>query len=95
MVDLTTFQLLDMVFNNVREVPIIEERVCNTQDLVWTGFDDHIRHFNINLWGEGKAIQMWPLGIASEEHIHGAAQFYTPSIPLSKRAFTFRFGGFF
>ena len=30
MVDLTTYQTLDMVFSNVRDVPIIEERVCVT-----------------------------------------------------------------
>ena len=43
MVDLTTFQMLDMVFSNVREVPIIEERVCVTKSLDWATFDDHIR----------------------------------------------------
>ena len=92
MVDLTTFQMLDMVFNNVREVPIIEERVCHTKNLIWTSFDNHIRNFNVSSWGKGKAIQMWPLGIASEENIHGAAQFYVPSVPVIRRAFTFRSG---
>ena len=91
MVDLTTFQLLDMVFDNVREVPILEERVCNYRDLTWSSFDGHIRHFNASAWIRGKAIQIWPLGIASEENIHGAAQFFGPSIPVIRKAFTFRF----
>ena len=91
MVDLTTFQLLDMVFDNVREVPILEERVCNYRDLTWSSFDGHIRYFNASAWIRGKAIQIWPLGIASEENIHGAAQFFGPSIPVIRKAFTFRF----
>ena len=91
MVDLTTFQLLDMVFNNVREVPILEERVCNYRDLPWSSFDGHIRHFNASAWIRKKAIQIWSLGIASEENIHGAAQFFGPSIPVIRKAFTFRF----
>ena len=91
MVDLTTFQLLDMVFSNVREVPILEERVCDLNDLTWTSFDDHIRHFNASTWIKGKAILIWPQGIASEEQIHGAAQFFGPSVPVIRRAFTFRF----
>merc|ERR1712013_284948 len=90
MVDLTTYQLLDMVFNNVREVPIIEEEVCNLRDLTWTKFDDHIRHFNTSVFSKGKAILIWPQGIASEENIHGAAQFYIPSVPVIRNAFTFR-----
>ena len=91
MVDLTTFQMLDMVFSNVREVPIIEERVCQTRNLIWTSFDDHIGNFNVSAWIKGKAIQVWPLGIASEENIHGAAQFFGPSIPIIRKAFTFRY----
>ena len=92
MVDLTTFQMLDMVFNNVRGVPIIEERICKTRDLDWSIFDSHIRDFNLSSWSKGKSIQMWPLGIASEENVHGAAQFFSPSIPTIRRAFTFRSG---
>ena len=91
MVDLTTFQLLDMVFNNVREVPIIEEQVCDTRDLTWTTFDGHIRQFNTSAYSRGKAILIWPQGIASEENMHGAAQFYVPSVPAIRKAFTFRF----
>ena len=33
---------------------------------------------------------MWPTGIASEEGIHGAAQFLMSSLPQIRRAFTFR-----
>ena len=90
MVDLTTFHLLDMVFSNVREVPIIEERVCLTRDLVWDSFDNHIRNFNGSSLNKGKAIFFWPHGIASEESIHGAAQFFLPSISAIRKAFTFR-----
>ena len=68
MVDLTTYQILDMVFSHVREVPIIEERVCLTRNLSWTFFDDHIRNFNASSLKSGKAIFFWPHGIASEEH---------------------------
>ena len=88
MVDMTTFQMLDMVFSNVREVPIIEERVCDTRDLVWSTFNDHIK--NLNGSTNGKAIFMWPHGIASEEHIHGPAQLFLPSVSAIRRAFTFR-----
>ena len=91
MVDLTTFQMLDMVFRNVREVPIIEEQVCDMRDLTWTKFDGHIRQFNPSIWSKGKAILIWPEGIASEENMHGAAQFFVPSIPAIRKAFTFRF----
>ena len=80
-----------MVFNNVREVPIIEEQVCNIRDLTWTKFDAHIRHFNTSVFSKGKAILIWPQGIASEENIHGAAQFYIPSVQAIRKAFTFRF----
>ena len=90
MVDLPTFQLLDMVFNNVREVPILEEKVCRPEELIWTSFDDHIRNFNVSNWIQGKAIHIWPQGIASEENIHGAAQFFIPSIRDIRKAFTFR-----
>jgi hypothetical protein len=74
MVDLTTFQILDMVFINVREVPIIEERVCVTKNLDWVTFDDHIRKYNAS----------------SEEYIHGPAQLLLPNIYNIRKAFTFR-----
>ena len=90
MVDLTTYQILDMVFSNVKEVPIIEERVCLTRNLSWTFFDEHIRNFDASTLKSGKAIFFWPHGIASEEHIHGPAQLLLPSISAIRNAFTFR-----
>ena len=90
MVDLTTFQILDMVFSNVREVPIIEEKVCYTRDLSWSTFNDHIRNFEGTDMRKGKAIFFWPHGIASEEYIHGPAQLLLPSIEVIRKAFTFR-----
>ena len=90
MVDLTTFQILDMVFSNVREVPIIEEKVCYTRDLSWSTFNDHIRNFEGTDLKTGKAIFFWPHGIASEEYIHGPAQLLLPSIEVIRKAFTFR-----
>ena len=90
MVDLTTFQMLDMVFSNVREVPIIEERVCVTRSLDWVTFDDHIRKYNASSLNKGKAIFFWPRGIASEEYIHGPAQLLLPNIYNIRKAFTFR-----
>ena len=90
MVDLTTFQTLEMVFSNVREVPIIEERVCVTRSLDWVTFDDHIRKYNASSLNKGKAIFFWPRGIASEEYIHGPAQLLLPNIYNIRKAFTFR-----
>jgi len=40
--------------------------------------------------GTGKALLMWPTGIASEEDIHGAAQLLMKSIAKIRAAFTFR-----
>ena len=74
MVDLTTFQLLDSTFLNVREVPVLEFNICDQQDLKWISFDGHVSQFNPELYGKGFAILTWPEGIASEEIIHGAAQ---------------------
>lgn len=73
MVDLTTFQLLDSTFVNVREVPILEYEVCDKSQLNWIGFDRHVSKFSPELYGKGFAILTWPEGIASEEDIHGAA----------------------
>ena len=47
MVDLTTFQLLDIYFTNVREVPVLEEKVCDYMaDIHWTEFDQHVSQLN-------------------------------------------------
>ena len=80
-----------MVFSNVREVPIIEERVCLTRNLSWSSFDDHIRNFKKSEFQTGKAIFFWPQGIASEEYIHGPAQLLLPSLSVIRKAFTFRY----
>ena len=73
MVDLTTFQLLDSTFVNVREVPVLEYEVCDKRQLNWISFDRHVSQFYSDLYGKGSAILTWPGGIASEENIHGAA----------------------
>ena len=73
MVDLTTFQLLDSTFVNVREVPVLEYKVCDKSQLKWISFDRHVSKFSPEVYGKGFAILTWPEGIASEEDIHGAA----------------------
>ena len=73
MVDLTTFQLLDSTFLNVREVPVLEYELCDKTHFNWISFDRHVSQFYPELYGAGFAILTWPEGIASEEDIHGAA----------------------
>ena len=91
MVDLTTFQLLDSTFLNVREVPVLEFVLCDKSHWKWISFDRHVSQFDPELYGAGFAILTWPDGIASEEDIHGAAEFLTPSIADIRKAFKFRF----
>jgi len=89
-VDLTTFQSLDSVFNNVREVPVKEEILCDPNQWTWEEWDGHINTLNLTHWATGKTIHIWPTGIASEEPSHGAAQFFTGSLRKIRKAFTFR-----
>ena len=99
MVDLATFQSLDMVFTNIRGVKVLEEELCDYKIWPWVGWDGHVTRLNLTELREGKvttptlvpqAVHMWPTGIASEEGIHGAAQFLMSSLPQIRRAFTFR-----
>ena len=90
MVDLTTFQLLDSIFLNVREVPVLEFMVCDKSHFKWISFDRHVSHFNPELYGKGLALLPWPEGIASEEVIHGAAEIFTHTIGDIRKAFKFR-----
>ena len=89
MVDLTTFQQLDSIFVNVREVPVIECVLCNKHNMNWVTFTRHISEFQPE-YRQGFSILTWPEGIDSEEHVHGAAQFLTPSLQDIRAAFTFR-----
>ena len=43
-----TCRQLDLVFYNVREIPILEEAICDASDpgWMWKGFDQHIRMLN-------------------------------------------------
>ena len=90
MVDLTTFQLLDSTFVNVREVPVLEFMICDKSHFKWIRFDRHVSQFNSELYGKGFAILTWPEGIASEEVIHGAAEIFTHSVGDIRKAFKFR-----
>jgi len=90
LVDLVTFQSLDIVFNNVRQVSVLEEKLCDPNRWRWTPFDHHIDLFNLTKLATGKALLMWPTGIASEEEIHGVAQLFMKSIQKIRAAFTFR-----
>jgi len=69
---------------------VLEERLCDLKKWRWTPFDEHIDRFNLTKMGTGKALLMWPTGIASEEEIHGAAQLLMNSISKIRAAFTFR-----
>ena len=90
LVDMVTFQFLDMVFNNVREVGVLEEVVCDPNIFVWEPWEAHIREFDQSKYGHGRALLTFPTGIASEEYEHGGAQFFTPSLYYTRKAFTFR-----
>ena len=90
MVDLTTFQLLDRTFVNVREVPVLEFRLCDKRKLEWISFERHISQLSAEHYGKGFAILTWPGGMTSEEELHGAAQLMTPSIEDIRQAFRFR-----
>ena len=92
MVDLTTFQLLDATFSNVREVPVLEYVLCDKTEWNWTSFSGHVSHFWPSEYGQGLAILAWPGGITSEEELHGPAQFMTPSIADIRKSFKFRSG---
>ena len=85
-----TFQFLDIVFNNVREVGVLEEVVCDPTNIQWESWEGHIRQFDKEKYSRGRALLTFPTGIASEEYEHGGAQFFTPSLNHIRKAFTFR-----
>ena len=91
MVDLTTFQYLDIFFNNIRGwVDVLEEELCDPRQMSWTSWDDHVRRFSRDELSRGQAVMVYPQGIASEEVIHGGAELFTPALTNIRRAFTFR-----
>ena len=89
--DLTTFQVLDHVFLAVREVGVLEEELCDPDQFVWTEWDGHVAEFEgVRDFYKGRAVYTYPLGIASEEYVHGGAQLFTPSLQRIRRSFRFR-----
>ena len=89
--DLTTLQVLDHVFLAVREVGVLEEELCDPDQFVWTEWDGHVAEFErVRDFYKGKVVYTYPLGIASEEYVHGGAQLFTPSLQRIRRSFRFR-----
>jgi len=91
LVDLTTFQVLDHVFLAVREVGVLEEEVCDADKFEWAEWDGHVTEFEeVRDLYKGKAVYTYPMGIASEEYVHGGAQLFTPSLQRIRKSFRFR-----
>ena len=89
--DLTTFQVLDHVFLAVREVGVLEEEVCDADKFEWAEWDGHVTEFEeVRDLYKGKAVYTYPMGIASEEYVHGGAQLFTPSLQRIRKSFRFR-----
>ena len=89
--DLTTLQVLDHVFLAVREVGVLEEELCDPDQFVWAEWDGHVAEFEmVRDFYKGRAVYTYPLGIASEEYVHGGAQLFTPSLQRIRRSFRFR-----
>ena len=91
LVDLTTFQVLDHVFSAVREVGVLEEELCDGYKFQWMEWDGHVTEFEkFREHYRGKAVYTYPMGIASEEFVHGGAQLFTPSLQRIRKSFRFR-----
>ena len=68
LLDLTTFQILDQVFNNIRAagLEILEEVICDPAGLVWDTFNGHIR--DLEPPSKGKVLTLWSQGLPAAEH---------------------------
>ena len=68
LLDLTTFQILDQVFNNIRAagLEILEEVICDPAGLVWDTFNGHIR--DLEPPNKGKILTLWSQGLPAAEH---------------------------
>lgn len=71
LIDLTAFQILDQVFNNIRGsgLEILEEVVCDPAGLVWESFEGHVRDLDPGALGQGKMLTLWLQGISVAEHV--------------------------
>ena len=71
LIDLTAFQILDQVFNNIRGagLEILEEVLCDPASLVWESFDGHVRDLDPGTLGQGKMLTLWLQGISVAEHV--------------------------
>ena len=92
LIDLTGFQILDQVFNNIRGagLQILEEVICDPASLVWDSFDGHISNLKAVELSQGRMVVPWLSGVSVAEHVSGVAELVTPYIERVRKTFTFR-----